>query len=105
MLEAGANCLPAALLFLGLGALAFATLPRAAVGIAYGLASVAFVWELFAGLVGAPAWALELSPFHHIGLIPAAPFRAGAAAAMLAIAAVTAAAALWAFGRRDLTGA
>ncbi len=105
MLKAGANCLPASLLFLGLGALAFATLPRASTGIAYGLTSLAFVWELFAGLVGAPAWALGLSPFHHIGLIPAAPFRPGAAAAMLAIAAVTAAVALWAFGRRDLTGA
>jgi ABC-2 type transport system permease protein len=105
MLKAGANCLPTALLFLGIGALAFATLPRAATGIAYGVTSLAFVWELFAGLVGAPAWTLSLSPFHHIGLIPAEPFRAGAAAVMLAIAAGAAAAALWAFGRRDLTGA
>ncbi len=47
LLKAGANCLPAALLFLGLGALAFGTLPRAATGIAYGLTSLAFVWELF----------------------------------------------------------
>ncbi len=105
MLKAGANCLPTALLFLGLGALAFATLPRAATGIAYGLTTLAFVWELFAPLVGAPAWSLELSPFHHIGLIPAEPFRATAAVVMLAIGACAAAAALWAFGRRDLTGA
>jgi ABC-2 type transport system permease protein len=46
MLEAGANCLPTALLFLALGALAFALAPRASTGIAYGLVSVAFVWEL-----------------------------------------------------------
>ena len=105
MLEAGANCLPTALLFLGIGALAFATVPRASVGIAYGLTSLAFVWELFAGLVGAPEWSLALSPFHHIGLIPAEPFRPTAAIVMLAIAAGTSAAALWAFGRRDLTGA
>ena len=105
MLEAGANCLPTALLFLGLGALAFATLPRAATGIAYGLTALAFVWELFAGLVGAPSWSLGLSPFHHIGLIPAEPFRATAAVVMVAIAAGAALAALWAFGRRDLTGA
>ncbi len=105
LLGAGANCLPTALLFLGLGALAFATLPRAGTGIAYGLTSLAFVWELFAPLVGAPAWSLGLSPFHHIGLIPAEPFRTTAAVVMLAIAAVAASAALWAFGRRDLTGA
>jgi ABC-2 type transport system permease protein len=105
LLGAGANCLPTALLFLGLGALAFATLPRAATGIAYGVTSLAFVWELFGPLVGAPAWSLALSPFHHIGLIPAEPFRATAAVVMLAIAAVAASAALWAFGRRDLTGA
>ena len=81
------------------------TLPRAATGIAYGLTSLAFVWELFGPLVGAPAWSLGLSPFHHIGLIPAEPFRATAAVVMLAIAAGAALAALWAFGRRDLTGA
>jgi ABC-2 type transport system permease protein len=105
LLEAGANCLPTALLFLGLGALAFATVPRAAVGIAYGLTSLAFVWELFGPLAGAPAWALGISPFHHIGLIPAEPFRATAAAIMLVLAVAAALASLWAFGRRDLTGA
>ena len=105
LLGAGANCLPTALLFLGLGALAFATLPRASTGIAYGLTALAFVWELFGPIVGAPAWSLALSPFHHIGLIPATPFRATAAVVMLAIAAAAASAALWAFGRRDLTGA
>ncbi len=105
LLGAGANCLPTALLFLGLGALAFATLPRASTGIAYGLTALAFVWELFGPIVGAPSWVVGLSPFHHIGLIPATPFRATAAVAMLAIAAGAALAALWAFGRRDLTGA
>ena len=105
MLKAGANCLPTALLFLGLGILAFAVVPRASVGIAYGLTSLAFVWELFGAILGAPAWALNLSPFHHIGLVPAQPFRAGAAAVMLALAAVSVVAAIRIFERRDLTGA
>ena len=35
MLEAGANCLPVAVLFLGLGALALALAPRAGTTIAY----------------------------------------------------------------------
>src|SRR5215208_1310799 len=74
---AGANCLPAALLFLSFAALAFALLPRATVGIAYGLVLVAFVWELFGSLLDVPALTLDLSPFHHIGLVPAQPFENG----------------------------
>jgi hypothetical protein len=35
MLEAGANCLPVALLFLGVATLAYAVAPRASAGIAY----------------------------------------------------------------------
>lgn len=105
MLEAGANCLPAALLFLALAALAFALVPRASTGIAYGLVSVGFVWELFGALLGAPRWLLDLTPFQHVGLVPAQPFRTGAALAMLAFAAGAALAALRLFDRRDLAGA
>lgn len=105
MLEAGANCLPTALLFLALGALALAVLPRASSGIAYGLVCVAFVWELFGALLSAPRWLLDLSPFHHVGLVPAQPFRTGAAAVMLGIAALGALLAALLFRRRDLTGA
>lgn len=104
MLEAGANCLPAALLFLGLGALAFALLPRASTGIAYGLVSVAFVWELFGSLLGVPRWTLSLSPFHEVGLVPAESFKAVAAVIMLAIAGMASLAAARIFERRDLTG-
>lgn len=104
MLEAGANCLPVALLFLGLGALAFALLPRASAGIAYGLVAVAFVWQLFGGLLGAPHWLLDLSPFQHVGLVPAQALKLQAATIMLALAALSAIAALWLFRRRDLVG-
>jgi ABC-2 type transport system permease protein len=105
MLEAGANTLPAALLFLALGALAFALVPRASIGIAYGLVSLGFVWDLFGALLGAPGWLLDLTPFEHVGLVPGQPFRTGAAVVMLAIAAAASLAALWSFDRRDLAGA
>jgi ABC-2 type transport system permease protein len=105
MLEAGANCLPVAFLFLAIGAFAFALVPRAASGIAYGLVSAAFVWELLGSLLGAPHWLVDLSPFQHVALVPAEGFRAGAAVALLALAALIALASLWSFGRRDLTGA
>jgi ABC-2 type transport system permease protein len=105
MLEAGANCLPVALLFLGIGALAYAIIPRASAGIAYGLVSVAFIWDLVGSLLGAPKWLVELTPFAHVGFVPAQPFRVGAALIMLAIAAVAAIVAIALFRRRDLTAA
>jgi polyether ionophore transport system permease protein len=104
MLAAGANCLPASLLFLALGTLTFAGVPRASAGVSYGLVCVAFVWDLIGSLVSAPAWTLSLSPFHEIGLIPAQPFNTGGAITMLALAGAAALAALWLFARRDLVG-
>jgi ABC-2 type transport system permease protein len=105
LLEAGFNCLPASLLFLGLGALFLAFVPRLGVGAAYALVSLAFVWELFGALLGTPGWLLGVSPFHQIGLVPAASFRAGPAAIMLAIGTAAAAIAVARFRRRDLVGA
>src|SRR5262245_21858261 len=105
MLGAGANTLPPALLFLALGALAFALVPRASAAITYGLVGVAFLWELFGALLEVPGWLLALSPFHDVGLVPGEPFEARAAAVMLAIAALAVFAAAAVFGRRGLTAA
>jgi ABC-2 type transport system permease protein len=104
MLEAGANCLPVALLFLGIAALVYAVVPRASAGIAYGLVTVAFLWNLFGSLLGAPKWLADLTPFAHVGLVPAQPLRAVAAVIMLGIAMSSALAAMCIFRRRDLTG-
>jgi ABC-2 type transport system permease protein len=104
MLEAGANCLPVALLFLGLAALAYGLIPRASAGIAYGLVIVTFLWQLVGSLLGAPKWLVELTPFAHVGLLPTQPFRTVDAAVMLVIAAAAALAGLLAFNRRDLIG-
>ncbi len=104
MLEAGANCLPVALLFLGIAALAYALVPRASSGLAYGLVAVAFLWELVGSLLGVPKWLVEVTPFEHVGLVPAQAFRTEAAAIMVAIGLVAALLALGAFRRRDLIG-
>jgi ABC-2 type transport system permease protein len=104
LIEAGANCLPVALLFLGIAALAYAIVPRASAGIAYGLVTVAFLWQLSGSLLGVPRWLVEVTPFAHVGLVPAQPFRAAAAVVMLGIALSSALAATWIFQRRDLTG-
>jgi ABC-2 type transport system permease protein len=104
MLEAGANCMPVSLLFLGLAALAYAVVPRASAGVAYGLVTVAFVWQLVGQLAGAPDWLVDVTPFAHVGLVPTQSFRLGAAAVMVAIGAAGAAASIAVFRRRDLLG-
>ena len=104
ILGAGANCLPIALFFLGLGALAFALVPRATTGFTYGLILVAFVWELFGSLLDLPGWTVDLTPFHQVALVPSQSFKGVAAIVMLAIAALASALAIWRFERRDLTG-
>jgi ABC-2 type transport system permease protein len=104
MLEAGANCAPVALLFLGLAALAYAVVPRASAGVAYGLVTVAFVWQLVGSLAGVPDWLVDATPFAHVGLVPTQSFRLEAAAVMVAIGAAAAAGALAVFRRRDLLG-
>ncbi len=103
-LEAGANCLPTALLFLGIAALAYAIVPRASAGIAYGLVTVAFLWQLVGSLLGVPKWLVEVTPFEHVGLVPVQPFRPEAAAIMAGIGLLAAVAALGVFRRRDLIG-
>jgi ABC-2 type transport system permease protein len=102
MLEAGLNCLPTALLFLGVAALAYAVVPRASGAIAYGLLVLAFLWQAVGALLGAPGWLVGLTPFAHIGLVPAQPFQAAAAVVMTGIGVAAAGAGLAVFRRRDL---
>ncbi len=102
MFAAGLNCLPTALLFLGIGVLIFATWPRHAPGLTLTLVGVAFLWDLIAPLLGGPHWLASLSPFEHVAIVPVAAVDRGAAAAMLAIGAAGALLAIPAFARRDL---
>jgi ABC-2 type transport system permease protein len=102
LLEAGLNCLPASLLFLGLAALAFAVWPRASTGISYGLVALSFLGDLVGSLLGLPHWTLSLSPFHAVAFVPVQPFATTDAVAMIALALVTGGFATYLFQRRDL---
>jgi len=104
LLEASANCLPVTIFFLGLAALAFAVVPRASAGIAYGLVALAFLWDLVGSLLDVPSWVVKLTPFAHVGLVPAQAFETTDAMVMALIGVSAALLALWAFGRRDLIG-
>jgi ABC-2 type transport system permease protein len=105
MFEAGLNCVPIAVLFLGIAALTFALAPRASAVVAYGLVAVAFIWQLVGSLVGAPRWLVDVTPFQHVGLVPVQPFRTAAALVMLVGAGLVVAAALAALRRRDTVSA
>ncbi len=105
MLEASLNCLPAGLLFLGIAALAYAAVPRAASSLAYGLVVVAYLWQLFGALLGAPKWLVQATPFAHVAAVPAVAFDTGPALIMAALGLVGVLAALAVFARRDLLGA
>lgn len=100
--EAALNCAATAVLFLGLSTLAFTVWPRAGVGIAYGLVLAAFLWEISGSLLGAPSWLVDLTPFAHLGLAPAAPFRLTSVVIIAAIGVATAGAGAVAFRRSDL---
>ncbi|HEY3764491.1 MAG TPA: hypothetical protein VGL44_04990 [Gaiellales bacterium] len=102
MVDAGANCIAASLLFLALGALLFAWLPRPSPGAAFALVGVAFLWELVGALVGAPWWLLTISPFHHVTQVPLVAADRRGTLAMLVIAGLAAVAAVERFARRDL---
>jgi ABC-2 type transport system permease protein len=102
MLAAGANCIAAALLFLGLGALLFAWAPRPSPGAALGVVGVAFLWELVGALVSAPWWLLTISPFHHVTQVPLVAADRRGTAVMLVLGAIAGAAGVERFARRDL---
>jgi ABC-2 type transport system permease protein len=105
MLEAGANCLPIAALFLGIAALAYAVVPRASSGVSFGLVMVAFLWYLVGAVTGVPNWLVRATPFAHIGFVPTQPFRAVAAVVMVGVGTLAIAVGLALFRRRDLTSA
>ena len=104
MLEAGVNCLPVAVLFLGLGALAYALVPRASNAIAFALVGASFLWDTVLALADVPSWVLDLSPFHHVALVPAEDLDVTGSVVMAVIGVAAAAAALARFQRRDLIG-
>ena len=56
-------------------------MPRASSGLAFGLVGASFLWERVGSLAAVPgSGGIGLSPFHHVALVPAEPFAAGASA-------------------------
>jgi ABC-2 type transport system permease protein len=68
----------------------------------YAAVAASFLWELVGALVNAPAWALDLSPFHHVAPVPAQSIAATSAVVMLAIGASAALVGVFGLRARDL---
>jgi ABC-2 type transport system permease protein len=92
--------LPAALVFVGLGAVLVAALPRLAVGGSWAIFGVAVVLGLFGVLLRLPEAVRDLSPFSHLPTLPIQEWSP--LAAMTGVALALAAVAALALGRRDL---
>ena len=89
--------------------LVLAGLTRLLVGAAPRAASLAWLGLLwcvvvlfFGPLLQLPDWLQAVSPFHHLALVPAEPFRALPVVVLLLCAALLSAAGQVAFARRDL---
>ena len=102
LLEAGLNIAPPAVFVLGIGALAFGLVPRAAIGVTYGLVVWSFLVEVFASISDSVGWLRNTSPMLHIAPAPAADPDWTAAAWLVGLGLVAAAAGVAAFSRRDL---
>ena len=105
MLTAGFNCVPAAVLFLGVAAAAFGIVPRATAPVGVGVVVASYLVELVGALTKAPGWVLDLSAFHHVAPSPAAQVGVEAAVAMTVVGLVGVAAGAAALRRRDVIGA
>jgi ABC-2 type transport system permease protein len=104
LLGAGLNTVPAGLCLLGLGALAWSTVPRMASAAVYGILAWSFLVELLAGIVNSSHWLLDTSIFHQLSPSPAVAPDWTSGGVMLGIGVLAALAAASLFAHRDLAG-
>lgn len=105
MLAGAFNTLPAATLFLGVGVAVFGFAPRLTAGVAIAAVAATYMLEVVGSIAALPAWVLDLSPFHHVAVVPGTPANVGAAVVMMVIAGGTFIAGMERFARRDVMGA
>jgi ABC-2 type transport system permease protein len=97
------NLLPIAVLAAGIAIAAFGVLPRLTVALPVAVTVIGFVASMLGPALDWPQWALDLSPFTHLALVPAEPWAATAGAVMTGIGILLMLGGLLAFQRRDLT--
>jgi ABC-2 type transport system permease protein len=99
------NLLPIVALTAGLAIAAFGVVPRLTAALPVAVIVVGFVLSMLGPALDWPQWALDLSPFTHLALVPAEPWAATSGIAMTVIGIVLAIVGFATFQRRDLTTA
>jgi ABC-2 type transport system permease protein len=91
---------PAVWVLIGVAVALFGLLPRAAAA-AWGFLAACYLAAFLGPLLGLPDWVMDLSPFTHVPLLPAAGFDIVPLLALTAVAAALVAVGLVGFRRRD----
>ncbi len=104
MVAAGANVVPAAVVVLGLGTLAFGLAPRLATAAAYGVLAWSLLIELLGGVVNSNHWLLDTSLFHQVAAAPAVSPDWVSGGVLVGLGLLAATVGVVAFSRRDLCG-
>ena len=99
---AAANVLPVVAVFLGLAMLLHGTLPSWTAGVIGALAVGLYLVELIGPALGWSSWVLDLSPYHHLSLVPTTSPAWAAMGIMLGIGVAASAAGLFGYAHRDL---
>jgi ABC-2 type transport system permease protein len=92
---------PALWVLIGVTVALFGLLPRAAPA-AWGALGACYLMAFLGPLLSLPDWVLDLSPFTHVPLLPAADFTVAPLVALTVVAALFTAAGLIGFRRRDV---
>ena len=101
-LAASLNTLPVVALVAGLTVGMFGVAPRLTVPVPLSVVVGSFVLYLLGPALKWPDWALNLSPFTHLAMVPQQPWASTAAVVMIGIGIALAAAGAMTFRRRDL---
>jgi ABC-2 type transport system permease protein len=101
LIEAALNCVPLIALTAGVSVAVFATAPRA-VAFVYAPVAVAYLWDALGTAMKAPAWSLDVSPFHALAAVPAQDFAVLPAAILTVIGLALMVLGVSVFRRRDL---
>jgi polyether ionophore transport system permease protein len=101
-LSAAANVLPVSIFFLGLAMLLHGVRPSWTVGVTGVLAIGLYMVELIGPALDWSRWVLDLSPYHHLALVPAEAAAWTALIVMLSISIAATALGLLSYAHRDL---
>jgi ABC-2 type transport system permease protein len=92
---------PAVWVLIGLGVALFGVVPRASAAV-WGALAACYLAAFLGPLLGLPDWVMDVSPFTHVPLLPAASFDVVPLLALTAVAGALTAVGLAGFRRRDV---